>query len=438
MLSDVNALVSNTDFSARDTLGALGPFDTTGIENVNVFEPGISSFYIPASNQLNQIADIAGAEWGIDTSTNRFYFRFPESQLSQDSIVVKSLPDYRDNRDKPDTTSYIMKGTTLQIGRSIRREDGFANKLFALAGSKQRVDSSSTSAQGSTSLSGTAIAQQVRASSTKLRDLAFTLSKSGTPDAQFIDGRICLDGGNDFPDENKVVADFQINTDDVITSPTAVFKLNLNFAQQINPGDFYWIILYQVTDSVSESSDTIAWHHDSITLDNSKLASATRTPGAKLIDPANPQAWTVSLSGPTYSFASFYASSHVITASDPFSIAKYGEVDDIVTNTAIKDNQTMTQYLYTLLAFTAKPKLIYPSLTVSIPQVGFKPGQLVQIVDRMSGNDEGVKRMAEIISVRYVWDARASGGNSSAVGINTCDISLLGYFNFLDELRELG
>jgi hypothetical protein len=98
----------------------------------------------------------------------------------------------------------------------------------------------------------------------------------------------------------------------------------------------------------------------------------------------------------------------------------------------------MIQYLYSLLAFTAKPKLIYPSFTSTIPQTGgFKPGQLVQVIDRRSGNTEEKKTLAELISVRYVWDARASGGKTSAVGINTCDISLIGYETFQDELSEL-
>jgi hypothetical protein len=440
LLTDKNLLVSNTELSARDTLiDLIGNLDLSSIDNVNTFIPGLSFFYQPAHNAFNQIADLTGTEWGVDSSTNKFYLRFPKStQSAADSIVIKSLPDYGINRDKPEATAYIMRGSTLQIGRSMRREDGFANKLFALAGSKLRVDASSTSATGSTSLAGTAIGQQVRAGSTQLRDLALTMSKTGSPEqiSQFVQGRICLDSGYDFPAESRVVSDFQINVDDIPTAAGPVYKLNLNFNEKINPGGYYWILLYQLGEEPNQSS-TVSWHHDNITNDSTKHASAIRMPGAKVVDPSNPQSWTISTDGPTYAFGAFYATSHIVTASDPFSIRKWGEVDDVVTNTAIKDNQTMVQYLYSLLAFTAKPKLLYPTITTTIPSNGFKPGQLVQVIDRMSGNTEEKKTLAELLSVRYVWDARGSGGKNTAVGINTAEISLIGYLDYLEELDEL-
>ena len=436
ILTDPKVLVSNTDFSSKDTLQSIGKYDLSGIENVDIFVPSVSTFYQPANNQIDDLANQVGAEWGVESGSNTFYFRFPRSELSKDSIILKSIPDFNPGRDDPANTSYITKDTTLQIGKSNRREDGFANKLFALSSVKVRLDSSSIGTSNSTSLSGRAIAQQVKASSTKLRDLAFTMSKTGDPTGP-LQGRICHDTGNDYPDEHRVICDFNISMDDIPTSSGPVYQFNLNINEQINPGDHYWIIFYQVADSTDDSSDTVLWYHDDVSDDATKPASGVRVPGDKAVDPSNPQGWTISLTGPTYAFGAFYSTPHIVTAADPFSVSKYGEVDDIVSNTNITDTQTMVQYLYSILATTGKPKIIYPSFTCTIPQSGFKPGQIVQIIDRKSGNTEEKMTLAELISVRYVFDARASGGESSAVGINKAEVTLIGYENFLNELDEI-
>ena len=405
-----------------------------------MFIPGISTFYQPASNLINTIADLAGAEWGVRHDTNQFYLQYPKKETSDATLVLKSMPDYATGRDIPETTSYILKGRTNQIGLTMRKEDGFANKLFAFAASKRRVDSSSVNSSGSTSLSNTAVAQQVKAGSTQLRDLAFTLSKIGSVEhiGRFVDGRICHDSSFDFPAENKIIADFQIDVNDIPLNPGPVYKLNLAFNEKVNPGDYYWIILYQFGDEPNQSS-YVSWHHDDLTdIETKQLASAVRIPGAKVVDPSNPQTWTVSRDGPTYSYGAFYVSNHIVSASDPFSIRRWGEVDDLVANTNIKDSQTMVQYLYTQLAWTAKPKIIYPTITASIPLNGFfQPGQLVQIIDNKSGNTADKMTLAELVSVRYVWDARATGENQHAEGINSAEISLIGYYNYLDELNEL-
>jgi hypothetical protein len=426
ILNNTNVLASNSGGTRFDTVAEVGQYTTNGIESIANFIPGISFPFTPVSTAFNQLSDTVGAEWGVD-ALNDFYFRFPSSQITKNIMTIKALPDFE--RDSSTMTAYMQKGATVTVGRTMRREDGFANKLFALAGNRQVLESSSAGATNSTTLSGKAIAQQIIAGSTLLRDLALTLSKAGKVTG-FLQGKIVVDNNNS--PTGSTIANFQIDMNDIpldVAGP--VYKLNTNFLGKISPNQLYWIVLYSVG---QDENNTVRWHNDGITDDDTKtLASGFRTPGNKVGDDEREQGWTVSTSGPTYSYAAFATQRHIVVVSDPFSIARFGEVDDIITNTAIKDAQTMTQYLYNLLVYTAKPKLIYPTLTVSIPLGGFVPGQLIQIIDRKAGLTEEINRLAELISVRYVWDSSASDSHKHAVGINTCDITLIGYYDFVRE-----
>lgn len=436
----VRAIVSdpNSQPVAHPTIQESGNFDLSGIDaRVDNFIPAIFLPYIDANIALDQISTLVGGEWGVDYN-NRFYLRFPDTGADVDTITIKWKPDYVN--DDPSLTAYMVSGEQ-RYGRSMRKEDGFANRLFALTAAKQLINSSSQATGGSDDLSSKAIAQRIIPGSAKFRDLALSLSKVGAPDTSSdpnLHGKIVLDNGNDSPNMRAMVGQFDIPLDDIPggSSPSTIYKFNVTYASRVNvvPSLKYWLVLYQVGE-LNDQNNTIRWYHNNdYTTDNQ--FSASKSPGTVHDDSNEEIGWMVSDTGPTFAYAAFSSLSHVSIAWDARSIDRWGLVDGFVNNSSISDFDTMNRYLYAILQFSAKPKLMYTLTNVSMPLGNnIIPGQLVQIVDDVSGLTRAKNRFAEAMSVRYEWGSKGgtAGGGSSAAGTNLCTTSLLGYYNFLTE-----
>jgi hypothetical protein len=418
--------------TGNPTIVESGDFDLSGISHrVDNFLPAVYLPYQDGNQAIDSLTSLIGAEWGVDCD-DRFYLRFPESSADADTIIIKTTPDYE--TDNPQHTSYMVSGEQ-RYGRSMKREDGFANRLFALTASRQVVSASSSPAGGSETLHDKGIAQRVVPGTNKFRDLSLSLSKVGAPDVfsdPYIHGSIFTDL-NDSPNHHGQVGAFDI---DITTIPqgqaSTVYQFNVAYADRatIIPNGKYWVVLHQLT-ALNDQNNTIRWYHNN-DFETPNQYSAMKSPGTVYDDSNEEIGWMVSDSGPTYSYAAFSQVSHVAIAWDHPSIDRWGLVDGFVNNTSISDFDTMTRYLYSILQFSAKPKLQYSLTNVTFPlSWQIIPGQLVQLIDNVSGLTDAKKRMAEVMSVRYEW--APAGGETSACGINTCSIGLLGYYDFLKE-----
>ena len=136
--------------------------------------------------------------------------------------------------------------------------------------------------------------------------------------------------------------------------------------------------------------------------------------------------------GPTYSHTFFDSFSHIIEASDQQSIDKYGEVDSFIDASFLTDENSMNQYLSSILQYSAKPRRIYEFAEVFIPyQKVIEPGSLVTVIDSISGHTQQRQLTAEVQEVRYEFAADASG--SSPLGAHTCEVRLLGYVDYREQ-----
>jgi hypothetical protein len=200
-------------------------------------------------------------------------------------------------------------------------------------------------------------------------------------------------------------------------------NLNLNiqpYTRLIQVDKPHWIILFSVG---SNQNNTVRWYHDGDTITSerfSALSNASATNTSTL-------AWTVSGTGPQYTYVLFDTQVHTTEASNEKSINKYGVIESSLDASFITENETMDKYLNGLLHYTSLPKRTYDINTVTIPDVLLFPGQSIKIQDTLSQLNPQDDVTAEIIEVDYSFDASKLG-----VGTNQVTIRPIGYVGLAD------
>ena len=212
------------DYTLLSRLGT-GATLTEISDIVKDFIPGIRNPLVVASQVLNLIADMCGAIWYVDEE-KRVVFKYPLGENS--GILIK---DSYDPLDSGDFTSYILE--PLQFVDSIRTEDGFAQRLFAVA-EKSDIVGGSSKYIAFTSLWNKDIAQAVIPGAAKFQNLSFILSKTGAgtdapnPQTAKLFGFIVTNGPDNTPG-TELIATFSIPIKDIPTNPAPIYKLDLNF-----------------------------------------------------------------------------------------------------------------------------------------------------------------------------------------------------------------
>ena len=431
----------------KHTLHA-GMFDTTSkIEaNVDTFIASLTEPYVEASQVANSIADMAGAIWGVEPQgpgqPDKVFLRFPSTFHS--GTVIKDRPESPEEYTNKNI-AYLRAATGgFSFVDSMRKEDGFTNRIFSKTGAES-VTGGSTAEELSTKLAGIDIAQQFTVNSTQFRDLAFTLSVEGSGEAvgsgtfiwrprdHFV--RIVNDEGGR-PGGLVEVAYEQPLSGLENGKPTQLFfRLPPSGAgfRFLKPGDKAWVIFIannavlfyskngkwdgNCAEQLQENS--VAWHHDGGSTGVSAIRTMCSTPGGPLgsgaltiRDPPREDTtsgWVINNAGPTYSHSFFDSFSHIIEASDQQSIDKYGEVDSFIDASFLTDENSMNQYLSSILQSAAKPRRIYELAEVFIPYNSpIEPGSLVTIIDSISGHTPQRQLTAEVQEVRYEFAADAS------------------------------
>ena len=419
---------------------------------VDTFIASLTEPYVEASQVANSIADMAGAIWGISPRApgipDRVFLRFPSTTHS--GTIIKDRPD--------DPLEYTSKNVSyLRAGvggfsytDSMRKEDGFTNRIFSKTGADVASGSTSSGAENFTRLAGIDIAQQFTVNSTRLRDLSFTMGVEGRGEViltapwepllfQF---RVCNDAGNRPGPVTEIFGNFPIDWNNGEVKQVFL-KLPDNFTfKTLTPGQKAWIIQFNNCGFIQRGGSlgcmepqpefSVHWYHDGGTTGISAIRTICDPPGTNNRTPGfndTANGWVVNTAGPTYSHAFFDSFSHIIEASDQESIDKYGEVDSFIDATFLTDENSMNQYLSSILQFSAKPRRIYEMQEIFIPYNSLiEPGSLVTVIDSTSGHTAGRNITSEVQEVRYEFSADASG--RTPLGTNTCEVRLLGYVDF--------
>src|SRR5262245_34845730 len=450
----------------KHTLHA-GMFDTTSEidPRVDTFIASLTEPYVEGSQVANNITEMAGGVWGVSPQApgqpDKVFLRFPSTFHS--GTIIKDKPDPLN----PDeyinkNVAYLRSSPGFSWTDSMRKEDGFTNRIFSKTGADIATGSTSTNAENFTSMIGLEVAQQITINSTQIRDIAVTCSIAGkgetTPGGNIYNPRavrfrVVNDDAGRPGSILETSLDFQLPLD---TGETRSLFLQLPQAFQprvLKPGDKAWLIMLQEGivrwedgagprgDCGTPQTDFCArWHHDGGNTGISAVRtvcdiSASARGGAHRTPPADDltSGWVINNAGPTYSHTFFDQFSHIIEASDQESIDHYGEVDSFIDFSFLTDENAMNQMLSSILQFAAKPRRIYEMSEVYIPFNSLiEPGSLVTIIDPMAGHTEQKQLTAEVQEVRYTFQADASGTNP--VGINTCEVRLLGYVDFREQM----
>src|SRR5262245_12437369 len=450
----------------KHTLHA-GMFDTTSEidPRVDTFIASLTEPYVEGSQVANNITEMAGGVWGVSPQApgqpDKVFLRFPSTFHS--GTIIKDKPDPLN----PDeyinkNVAYLRSSPGFSWTDSMRKEDGFTNRIFSKTGADIATGSTSTNAENFTSMIGLEVAQQITINSTQIRDIAVTCSIAGkgetTPGGNIYNPRavrfrIVNDNGGRPGDILETSLDFQLPLD---TGETRSLFLQLPQGHQLRvlkPGDKARLIMLQEGivrwedgagargySGTPQTDFCARWHHDGGNTGISAVRtvcdiSASARGGARRTPPADDlsSGWTVNNAGPTYSHTFFDQFSHIIEASDQESIDHYGEVDSFIDFSFLTDENAMNQMLSSILQFAAKPRRIYEMSEIFIPYNSvIEPGSIVSIIDPESGHTAERNLSAEVQEVRYEFAADASGSNP--VGIHTCEVRLLGYVDFREQM----
>ena len=221
----------------KHTLHA-GMFDTTSkIEaNVDTFIASLTEPYVEASQVANSIADMCGAIWGVEPQApgepDKVFLRFPS--MLHSGTIIKDRPESPEEYTSKNI-AYLRAATGgFSFVDSMRKEDGFTNRIFSKTGSDVTTGTTSQGAENFTLVAGMDIAQQITINSTKLRDIAFTFGITGKGENLPFDGPIWNPGTQKF----RIV-------NDEGGRPGSILELlsEFNIHDQINNGEVKTLFL---------------------------------------------------------------------------------------------------------------------------------------------------------------------------------------------------
>lgn len=431
----------------KATLQSRASFTLDGIsDEIKTFIPSDNEPIVVASQVASHLADMAGALWNVDENNSvRFYY--PNMEIS--GFVIK---DYLDVGDSGDYTSYRLQD--WEISGSIDPTSGFANVLVGVA-DNLTVTSGEAKAQAFMDLYDKDLCQLAEADVSAFKDLTLILSKTGAgtdaidPTTATVNGMIVKDRFPDNPitgqhypaaGNENILATFTTPIKDIQGSPTPISRINLSYKRppaSIVPGRPYWIMLMERGDG---SDNSIRWWHndDFVTLGQ---WSGVRplVEGRSDADTLSSVGWITRNQGPTFTHAYVSSNKVLCVASDPASIARWTPgrpVEARVSASWIKYSRTMQEYLSQIIQLTSKKPLSFNTNVVTNPNILFKPGQQVQIVERNLGYTQDKDFIVQLLEDHYWVDA--TDEHSDAVGNRFCEISVKGFQSASDFYGKSG
>lgn len=409
-------------------------------DEIKTFIPSDNEPIVVASQVASHLADMCGALWNVDEN-NSVQFYYPNTDIS--GFVIK---DYLDEGDGGDYTAYRL--ADWEITGSIDPTSGFANVLVGVA-DELTVVSGESQATAFMDLYDKDLAQMVEADASAFKDLTLILSKTGAgtdapdPDITSLAGMIVKDAFPDNPragqhypaaGNENIMATFTIPIKDIQQSPNPTSKIFLSYKRppvSIVPGRPYWIILLERGDG---SDNTIRWwHSDDFQTLGQWSAVRPLVLGRSEGDAFSNLGWITRNQGPTFTHAYVSSNKILCVASDPASIARWTPnrpVEARVSASWIKYSRTMQEYLSQLIQLTAKKPLTFNTNIVTNPNVMFRPGQQIQIVERNLGYTQDKDFIVQLLEDHYWVDA--TDNTQDPTGNRFCEISVKGFQSAYD------
>lgn len=429
-------LLTNRDNYVADDISIAEqfnpPMDVSTLDNsiVNDTVLSLNEPYVQASHTLNAMLDGIGADGGIDHN-NRPYLTFPLSRSP--SITLKNWDNVAEQGlDKAANTAYFMDDFDYELDWS--QESGFANRIFAKSRVTQGESTASTDGTygGFETLQDMDLAQRIPPSPARFRDLAVIVSRVGegtiNPQQKFLHGHIVQDNNNS--PTGPVVALFDIPLSSIPDdNPTAMFLSALTFKKLPDPAFAHWVILYERGNP--GIPDTIQWYYNS---DESLTGTIGRRPNIAgtpwRTDHNNNSGWEVTVGNEfNFAFSVLDSFTHIIVGEDVDSQERYGIVEDLVDLSWATNTIAATKALGEIVSMRCLPKVTYNTNAVTIPGILYMPGMIVRIEDALSGLTSTEGAMAEITNATYQF----GGGGETQLGAITCDINLVGHYDFKIE-----
>lgn len=434
----VKEVLSNLDLYPLDprTLVDRGGFDITEIsELIDQIIPSVRYPMATAASVLNAIADMVGAAWTVDEN-NKFRFFYPESESS--GIIIK---DEEEDDDNGDYVAYNVGGTA-RYHTSIDPGDGFANMLWGTADLTSIISGEARSV-AFTNLYNKDLSQMTISNAALYRDLTFVLSKVGAgtdaadPSQQRLRGYITEDlvgqDGFDHRPGPNIVATFGIKISDIKETPGPITKIDLKPVPgvKLDVGRLHWIVMQEIG---SDDNNTVRWYHDNDkqTASDPDLRSPIRWSGTRNLpegrsegDDVSYRSWITRSTGPVYTHAFLSSQKILTTARNIESINRWTPqfpVEAEVSPSWVKTAHTMGIYLDQLAFASGQPPIVFDTMLTTIPNVGYTPGQSVQLVDKLLGFPKNRDFICQVIEDHW-WVVADDYG----LGNQYCEVNLKGY-----------
>ncbi|MEM3161285.1 MAG: hypothetical protein QXJ74_10940 [Nitrososphaera sp.] len=348
-------------------------FSTAGVQDIQERVASIKEPFVEWKQVADRLAEASGAIYGIDANDSAF-MRYPT--LAHSGVTISDAGGQQDN------VGYFVGPWNFRD--SIKKSDGFANRLYGRGGTQLHLDADSFVDNAAIECYSADRAAQFVPSLIRVNTISLLLSRVGTL-AQDIQGQVVLDDGGP---EGDVVGTFTIFRSLVGTSATAVNRINVNIAGggRIQVDKKHWIVLKRQGDS----SNYFRWHHDG---------------GASGVNAYKNESWTVQQNSYSLAHRTYSSSRVLVECSSPVSIGKYGVVEAVVDAPWIIERQAMDQYLTGILQYSALQRRLYDVKEVWAPATLLKAGTLVRLKDGKSGVDAD----AEVLLARYRFSAGENG-----------------------------
>lgn len=356
--------------------GPLLPFTTGGIQDISEKLASIKEPLVPMKQVLDHVANATGSIYAID-GADVVKLHYPS--LLHSGITIRDT----DNPDgvAPEATTGYFVGP-WKFTKSIRKQDGFANRFYGRGGNKFLLDIDKSSDSTQIECHSNFRAIQFSPTAPRLNAISVILSRVGTLSSD-IQGEIRLDKSS--APTGEVVGTFEIFKDLVNTTATTINRVNISMTdKRLQVDKPHWIILKKQGDA----SNHFRWHHDNGTTGRNAFSSTGSS-------------WTVNSNSFTLSHRTYWSRRILFEASSSVSIQKYGVTEDVVDAPWIQEYQDMDKLLTSLLKFSSQQKVLFEPRRVFAPTTPIVAHKLIRIKDTLSGIDID----AEVKSVKYDFKA---------------------------------
>jgi hypothetical protein len=362
--------------------GPLLPFTTSGVNDISEKLASIKEPLVPMKQVLDHVANATGTIYAIDGG-DVVKLHYPA--LVHSGITIRDTDE--PGIISPEATTGFFVGP-WKFTKSIRKQDGFSNRLYGRGGNKFLLDMDKFTDSASIECHSNWRAIQFTPTAPRLNAISLVLSRTGTLTSD-IQGEIRLDKSNQ--PTGEVIGTFEIFKDLVGTSATTINRVNISMTdKRLQVDKPHWIILKKQGDA----SNHFKWHHDSGTTGRNAFSSAGSS-------------WTVQSSSYTLTHRTYWSRRILFEASSSVSIQKYGVTEDVVDAPWIQEYQDMDKLLTSILKYSSHQKVLFEPRRVYAPTTPIVAHKLIRIKDTVSGIDMD----AEVKSVHYHF--RADDGLAS-------------------------